>query len=256
MRMKRLITLLLAVLAFSPLANAGFSGLSEVLSARKLLAPGTWSRVLQLDWNRSDAAYSKSVYSLVFEMASVLWLYSPEQGTQSLSQYVGKAEQDKKQLEPLLRELFPKLRYWREIEPTGTGHKTHAVPRNACFIQSLALLEERKRDGLPLESACLFSYYYAGHRGTSGHTVLLYTIEGQSYILDPADRKPQPQRLCGQQADRRLAERLAGGAQVKAVRVLPLALIPRPMLETTTESFQRVADQGGTPQLIGTLEKS
>lgn len=239
--------LLLALLVLCSSAQAALPGLSDVLAARRLLSPGTWSRVLHIEHKDRSSSYPSSFYGLVFEMASVLWFYSPEEGTQSLSNYVGRTERDKKDVEPLLRGVFSKLEKWREEQvPLKEPSKGH-VPRNACFIQSLALLEERKRQGRPIDYATLFTFYYRRDGQDYGHTVLLYEEEGKVFVADPAsDGKGASEQVSRALAQdkKRLAAKLAHGHLIKDVRLLRIDAPAKSRPATA------VADQGDSGRML------
>jgi hypothetical protein len=220
--MRRLFTLLVFLVLVSGSAQAALPGLSDVVNARALLSPGTWSRVLRIELGKAGEVYPKSFYGLVFEMASVLWLYSPQEGTQSLSRFIGRTEEEKKRLAELLRTPFPDLRDWKEEEHPAPAKAPEQAPRNACFIESLALLDFRLRHGARTDYASLFTVYYYEDRKVRGHTVLFYEEGDRVFLADPAREKPYVLSKAFASDQRNLATLLVRGYEVANWRELRL----------------------------------
>ena len=227
--MRRTHYLFLVFLILCSSAQASIPGLSDVLVARRLLNPARWSQVLRIEQSEQNSVYPKSFYALVFEAASVLWLYIPQAGTQSLSHFIGHTEADKSELEPLIHEVLPGMRSW-QLEPESSLPKSRSrdIPANACFLQSLSFLEERLRKGYHTEYASLFTFYYRNNEQTRGHTVLLYAREGSTFVVDPADGEGRCYKIDPGTSHKAIARLLSHGQEVIRTREFPLeALLKR-----------------------------
>ncbi len=220
--MRRLLSLLVLLVLLCGSAQAALPGLSDVVNARALLSPGTWSRVLRIDLAKAGEVYPKSFYGLVFEMASVLWFYSPQEGTQSLSRHIGRTEEEKERLAELLRTPFPALQDWKEEEHPAPARAPESAPRNACFIESLALLDFRLRHGARTDYASLFTVYYHDKQKVRGHTVLYYEKGDKVYLADPAREEPFVLSKAFASDQARVAALLVRGRDVASWRELRL----------------------------------
>lgn len=203
-------------------AKAALPGLSDVLAARRLLTEGSWSKILRIETREPGRARSSYSFGLVFELASALWLYQPEKGTQSLSTRLANTEKDKEELGLLLSEAVPNYQNWKE-EKSEVKVPARYVPLNACFIESVALLRSQRRKGVVMAETRLFSLYYTRQGRQFGHTVLYFESAGEAYLLDPAHPET-PRRLNREQTqDKRLAAQvIAGKLPVTNVRELPI----------------------------------
>ncbi|HEY1847955.1 MAG TPA: hypothetical protein VGG37_02060 [Opitutaceae bacterium] len=211
------------LLSFAALATGlrADVSLDAVLRAQELIQSHTWTEVVRIENLGPASRYPRTVSALIFQMDSVLWFYTPFDGTQSLSLVRGRAEADKNNLVPLLREIdpgFTKL----EVLPRAKG-PLGAAPRppNACFIESMAILFQGLARGERMENPKLLSYYVALPGGIRGHTVLQFTSGGRLLVVDP-DRPGRERRI--RHADENDAGSVAGRIRgdVAKARHLPL----------------------------------
>lgn len=221
----RPLLLLFLCLSFAP-AHAALPGLADVLGARKLLAPGTWSAILRLESPRLQQVANGGVSGLVFEAASALWLYLPHEGTRSLSTHLGRTEQDKVELDALIALDDPECTKWELLDEgalPAEGSAPSPEPKNACFIKSLALLSREARRLGPPEQASLFSWYRSHSGRRSGHTVLLQCRGGVWTVHDPDLDGPRvlPSALVAK--PKVLAKKLNDHGRVLYARTLPLS---------------------------------
>jgi len=199
--------------------------LADAASAQALLGDAVWSRLVRIEnsgrhpWWRSSP-YPATVYALVFELSGILWFYTDADGTQSLSVTTGTAAQDERDPGPLFRQIDPGFGQWSWIEaPEGSPAGT---PANGCFVESVAILLQRKSAGEETLFPRLLSYYVDTVRGRLGHTILVFGTSLGLAAIDPslpevlryvpADFTPDP---------RALSEFLRG-AEVAQARFLPL----------------------------------
>ncbi len=164
--------------------------LSSARTARALLGPDLWSRVLSIENTHGTARYPAQLYALVFELEGRLWIYTGLDGTQSLSLYANRLERDKADLGPLLREVSPALARFEDVTDALPSRlvsrvkETEDLP-NGCFVKCVArwraLLAEKS---LP-DEAGLLAYYIDTVAGRLGHTVLVYRQDGRRYVYDP-----------------------------------------------------------------------
>ena len=172
----------LAVLA----VNLGVDpSLPTVRQAQHLLEPHLWTQAVQIDNVSPGRPYPRVVYALIFQLDSVLWFYTPWDGTQSLSQYRGQVEKDKANLGPLLLAVDPGFTHYsvlpRSVEAPAGGLRL----QNGCFIESIMLLFRELAKGSPVENPMLLSYYVAISGRIRGHTVLQFTSGGRVRVIDP-----------------------------------------------------------------------
>lgn len=181
----------LLLLGVLPL-RADVDALAAVRRARELIGPALWAEVVRL-----DRAGPGVVHLLVFELEDRLWGYEPGVGTQSLSLYGGRIEQDKADLGPLLREIEPGYRGHTVIDPAWapepSGLASSRLPAG-CFIESVARLRDMVARGQAPDEARLLAYYAPVATGTRGHTVLYYERGGRRFLFDP-ERPAAPLRL-------------------------------------------------------------
>jgi hypothetical protein len=168
--------------------------LEIVQRAQFLIQAHTWSEVVRIENTGASSRYPSTVNALVFQLDSVLWFYTPTDGTQSLSVFRGRAESDKHNLGPLLAAIDGGFTAWevmpQEDEPP-TGRTT--LP-NGCFLESMAILFDRLSRGVRIQNPKLLSYYVTLPSGIRGHTVLQFTSAGRLQVIDP-DRPSCPRRI-------------------------------------------------------------
>ena len=161
------------------------SSLEAVRRAQALLGRETWSEVVRIENTDPKSRYPRVVPALVFQMDSVLWFYTPTDGTQSLSLYRNHAEADNTNLGPLLAAIDRGFEHWEvlvrdeDVRPTRSG-----IP-NGCFIESMALFFQMKANGVRVENPKLLTYYVNLPGGIRGHTVLQFTLGDCMQIIDP-----------------------------------------------------------------------
>ncbi|HEY1110680.1 MAG TPA: hypothetical protein VGE76_18660, partial [Opitutaceae bacterium] len=197
------------------------SSLSHVRHAQMLLGPATWSRVIHIANSTRDGRYPRELHALVFEVAGLLWFYTPGEGTQSFSLHQGNLPAEKADFAPLLRDIDPGFLRWREVRGSGVTLARGARLPNGCFIESLVALRERLLAGEPMESPRLLSYYRKTSSGLLGHTVLAYRRGDRIAVYDHA-QFDQRERLFSAQlaAPLPLARALEGRSVVRAREIL------------------------------------
>jgi hypothetical protein len=211
---------LLSVAALA--TGVGVDGtLESVRRAQHLLQPHAWSEVVRIENSAPDSRYPTVVNALIFQLDSVLWFYTPTDGTQSLSLYRGRAQADKSNLGPLLAAIDRGFTHW-EVLPSAEGilPAKGRLP-NGCFIESMAILFQRLESGARIENPKLLSYYAAPPAGIRGHTVLQFTSGGRVQIIDP-DRPSRVIRIhfANENDPRAIADRIR--ADIARARHLPL----------------------------------
>ena len=217
---------LLALLPFAGGA-ARADGLDDARSARALLGPGAWARVVRIENPPPRGLgrrlpYPETAYGLIFELSGILWFYSGADGTQSLSIRRGALAADKADPGPLLRAISPRFNAWSWVDEPAARPGSRPPP-NACLLECLADLRRRIAIGAQADSPRLLFFYVDTPTGRLGHTVLLFGLAGGVAADDP-DHPAGPIRLPAGLGDdaRSIAAYLRGGP-VAAVRVLPLA---------------------------------
>jgi len=85
--------------------------------ARAMLGPEIWSRVLRVENTRAGgrSRYPAEFHALVVAFQGILWLYTEFDGTQNLSLYAGRLEQDIADLGSLLRAVEPGLTRFEDV---------------------------------------------------------------------------------------------------------------------------------------------
>ncbi len=229
--------LLSLVLAAAPAAPAGVrpgpDGLADALAARALLGPDHWARVVRIDNGGPRgpgprSVYPNTVYALVFELSGLLWFYCDEDGTQSLSLRRGALEADEADPGPLFRAISPRFRAWSWVELPPRWPVPSRSPPNACFIDCVAALRQRRLAGAAAEAPRLLFYYIDTPVGRIGHTVLLFGAGGAQEALDPV-RSPSPVALPDPLVgDPRSISRYLRGGEVASARVLRIEAPARP----------------------------
>jgi hypothetical protein len=159
--------------------------LEVVQHAQSLIRSHTWSEVVRVDNTGASSRYPRTVNALVFQLDSVLWFYTPTDGTQSLSLFRGRAKSDKHNLGPLLAAIERGFTAWEVIPQEGVPKARSTRLPNGCFIESMAILFDRLAHGALIENPKLLSYYVALPAGIRGHTVLQFTSAGSIQVIDP-----------------------------------------------------------------------
>ena len=144
-----------------------------------------WTQVVRIDNASAASPYPRVVHALIFQLDSVLWFYTPRDGTQSLSLYRGQAERDKANLGPLLLAIDPGFSHWTLLPDSDETRDNGLRLQNGCFIESISLLFRELEKGSPIENAMLLSYYVSLPGGIRGHTVLQFTSGGRVQVIDP-----------------------------------------------------------------------
>lgn len=200
--------------------------LEQARRARDLLGPGGWAQVIRIENAATRSPYPRELHALVFELAGLLWFYTPVDGTQSFSLHRGRLAEEKADFAPLLRDIEPGFQRWTVIDdehavraPATAG----GTLRNGCFIASCARLRRLVEEGVEVAEPRLLMYYHGpadARRG--GHTVLAYEEAGALRVYDPDRPRARLAFAAGLGADpRRLADAVQGQS-VAAARVLPL----------------------------------
>ena len=166
--------------------------LDSARQAQQMLGSSVWSQVLRITNESPDERYPAAVHALVFETADILWLYVAGEGTQSLSQHIGRVEKDKRELDRLLRAIAPGFVHHEIVPADAHVPVSSGSLLNGCFIESLVALRDRIALGEFVAAARLFTYYANVRGKMAGHTVLVYETPGQTFVLDPAvERTPR-----------------------------------------------------------------
>jgi hypothetical protein len=181
--------LLLLTLAFAITLRADPS-LPPVQQARALLGPDVWSRVIRIENTAGSSPYPRVLHALVFELADILWFYTPQEGTQSFSLHRGRLAEEKSDFGPLLRDIEPGFVRWREVEQAWSPLAPYPPLPNGCFIESVIALRERLMAGERVRHPRLLSYYFDPAEHRAGHTVLVYEVGESVVVYDAA----QPRR--------------------------------------------------------------
>jgi hypothetical protein len=170
------------------------TSLNAVRCAQFMLQAHTWTEVVRIENSGLQSRYPRTVNALVFQLDSVLWFYTPTDGTQSLSLLRGRAEADKSNLGPLLAAIDAGFTGWEVVPPAGPTSNIRERPPNGCFVESMAILFQRLERGALMENPKLLSYYVSFPGGIRGHTVLQFTSGGWIQIVDP-DRPESTKRI-------------------------------------------------------------
>jgi len=163
--------------------------LPHVRQAQVMLGSDTWSRIVAIENVAPRSEYPRELHALVFELAGLLWFYTPVDGTQSFSLHLNALAAEKADFGPLLRAIEPGFRAWREVEAEDVGPSGARLP-NGCFIESVVALRDRIEAGELPRQPRLLSYYIGTTSGLKGHTVLAYEKDDHIAVVDAA----QPER--------------------------------------------------------------
>lgn len=180
----RLWLLSLLLLVFVSCLRAGSR--ESAFQVRAMLGPELWSRVLRVENDRPgrDSRYPAEFHALVVEFEGILWLYTEFDGTQTLSRYAGRADEDRAGLAALLQAVEPGLVRFEDVTDRPPPALAPGAPPYACFPASVARWTELRRGPNPPERARLLAYY--PERQRQGHMVLEYWQDGRRYVFDPA----------------------------------------------------------------------
>lgn len=164
--------------------------LASAQSARALLGPDVWSRIVRIENDNPAGRYPARLHALVFEFDGRLWFYTDTDGTQSFSLHAGRLAEEKADFGPLLRDIedgFVRHEDVTDRQPTVRFASAEKELRNGCFIEALAYFLRRCETGRPPEHARLLTYYMRSRQGRRGHTVLVYREHGRDWMFDPFD---------------------------------------------------------------------
>jgi hypothetical protein len=184
--------LFLTALAFTATLRADVQEDTSRRYARQaaaMLGPTLWKQVLRVHNSSRESRYPRSFGAVVFEMGGILWFYTATDGTQSLSIRLGRAKEDEQDLRPLLSNIDPGFTHWESDLGGDSPGEKDAVPPNACFIQSVALLRNSLSLGIHIEHVRLLSYYVSFPTGLRGHTVLYLETDKGPTIIDPLKQR-------------------------------------------------------------------
>jgi hypothetical protein len=170
------------------------TSLETVKRAQFLIQSHTWSEVVRIENTGASSRYPRKVNALVFQLDSVLWFYTPTDGTQSLSLFRGRAESDKHNLGNLLAAIDEGFTAWEVMPREGEPPAGRTRLPNGCFIESMAILFDRLAHGARIENPKQLSYYVALPGGMRGHTVLQFASAGRVQVIDP-DWPSSPRRI-------------------------------------------------------------
>jgi hypothetical protein len=194
--------------------------LDAVRRAQDLLDSHTWSEVVRIDNSAASSPYPRVVPALIFQLDSVLWFYTPTDGTQSLSRLLRHAEADKLDVGPLLAAIDKGFTRWTVLPRVSVPAPARGRIPNGCFIESIALLFQRMSYGIHIENPKLLSYYVSLPGGVRGHTVLQYTAAGRIQVVDPDRPKSTLRVRANEDVPKSVADRIRG--DVASARHLPL----------------------------------
>jgi hypothetical protein len=174
--------------------------LETAFQARAMLGPEAWTRVVRVKNDNPGAGsrYPAEFHGLVVAFQGILWFYTELDGTQSLSLYSGRLEQDQADLTPLLRAVEPGLGRYEDVTDRPPAVVPGGTPPQACFLGSVARWQQLQREPVPPTRARLLAFYPRGNR--QGHMVLEYWRDGRRYVFDP-DRPGEERKI-----SRRVAE--------------------------------------------------
>lgn len=203
------------------------ASLLDVRHAAARLGPETWNLMLEIENQKPDSAFPRKVPALVFEFNRILWLYTPYDGTRSLSIHQGQPEEDRENLLPLLQRVHRGFKRFAVIpENTSKLPSLDRPIRNGCFVESLASAQTRVFRGEPILNAAILLFYARSGLSEWGHAVLAYETPLGIYIDD--SRRPKPNRIKGTWGDKPLT--LAGNhvpelsAELIRARTVPVTL--------------------------------
>ncbi|MDB6094650.1 MAG: hypothetical protein JWM32_2212 [Verrucomicrobia bacterium] len=216
----------LVLWAFLPMSGINArTPLEWAHQAQGMLGPGAWSRIVRIENSAPKSSHARTVDALVFEEGGLLWFYTSNEGTQSLSLYRDRLTEEKADLSPLLREIdagFTTFSFMPDETQAGLL-KPKPLP-NGCFIECVAALRNRVLRGERIERPRLLSCYAQTDEGLRGHTVLTYATTQGFYLLDPTVSS-RPHAVPGSLASfpEALAKIALPGAGITKARWVPMA---------------------------------
>jgi hypothetical protein len=188
--------ILLPALLLVAVASMRADSLESAFQARAMLGPDVWSRVLRIENDQADrhSRYPAEFHALVVAFEDILWLYTEFDGTQTLSRYAGRLEEDRADLAPLLQAVEPGLARFEDVTDAQPAAVPAAAPPYACFPAAVARWQQLRQEPNPPERARLIAYY--PERQRQGHVVLEYWRDGRRYVFDSnhpgSDREISP----------------------------------------------------------------
>ena len=160
--------------------------LKHVQQAQTLLGAEVWSQIVRIENSHRASRYPRELHALVFELADILWFYSPVNGTQSFSLHRGRLAQEKADFAPLLRDIDRGFTRWTVVENVPVAAGARVSFPNGCFIESVVALRDRRNDGREIVRPQLLSFYTGPGNGDQGHTVLAYETADRVEVIDSA----------------------------------------------------------------------
>ena len=159
----------------------------SVRQAVSMLGTDTWAQVIRIKNRRPGGAYRREVWASVFEFNDILWFYTPAEGTQSLSLYRGKTEEDKANLLPLLQAVHSGFVGFDVPQQPDSKNEGNSYPKldNGCFVESLHALGTLVAAGEFVTDARLLLYYSEDRGRVVGHTGLYASTAGGQLFWDP-----------------------------------------------------------------------
>jgi hypothetical protein len=204
------------LLAISPVVVGAIDAPTQesAWQARLMLGEGVWAKVLRIENDNPASPYPATVYATVFEMGGILWFYTGMDGTQSFSLHRGRVEEEKGEMDRLLRAIEPGFKR-HDVLPDAMPVWAHdrGPLRNGCFINSLVALRDALEHGVPIKQARLLTYYLKRRGGVVGHTVLVYQTDLGLHVVDGPDKDSTPVFLHATDDGLELARRLLPSGQ-------------------------------------------
>lgn len=201
--------------------------LGHARRAQALLGPEVWSQIIRVENSAPTRKYPRTLHALVFELAGVLWFYTDADGTQSFSLHRNRLAQEKADFAPLLRDLDRGFERWVTVGPGGEESDATAAAAelpNGCFIESYAALRRLVARGVPVSEPRLLSYYARTPRRQTGHTVLVYSVNGRLAVVDPLRPETELRFPASFSAEPMELARAIQGPEVGHAILLPLPL--------------------------------
>lgn len=159
--------------------------LESAFQARAMIGSEVWSRVVRIENERAGRAsrYPAQFHGLVVAFEGRLWLYTEFDGTQSISLYAGRVEEDQADLGPLLRAIEPGLTRFEDVTDRQPFGILARPPPYHCFLAAVAHWQKLQGEDNPPTRARLLAFY--PERARQGHMVLEYWRDGRRYVFDP-----------------------------------------------------------------------
>lgn len=239
--MNRLLFVTLLLLAAIP--ATGDDTLYDTQEARARIGSGRWTRIIRIENPDGHSDYPDQFHALVFELESLLWLYVPGVGTQSLSLFSGRTERDKLDLQPLLLAANPAFSRHSVVDAAlvnpPDGRLAGATLPEGCFIHAVSDWDAMRDRGETPEFAGILVYHVSVDQ--RGHAVFYFTSHGHHFIIDRARSNeripinvpahPNPTALAAAAVDYRVRK------PPKHARLLPLSHPPQRSLSDAPSSL-------------------